>query len=71
MGFIENSDLDKSQNLSDDDFVKAFSLDTNLARAIKYIVQYSQHKNAIAGNKNLQKAIDELQIELNFNNSIK
>lgn len=71
MGFIENSDLDKSQNLSADDFIKAFNLDNNLARAIKYIVRYSQHKNTIAGNKNLQKAIDELQIELKFNNSIK
>lgn len=71
MGFIENSDLDKSQNLSADDFIKAFNLDNNLARAIKYIVRYSQHKNTISGNKNLQKAIDELQIELKFNNSIK
>ena len=66
MSFTINSDLDKSQNLNADDFIKAFDLNTNLARAIKYIVRYSQHRNTNAGIKNLQKAIEELQIELKF-----
>ena len=67
MSFTEHSELDKSQNLSADDFIKAFDLNNNLARAIKYIVRYSQHKNTDAGRKNLEHAIVELQIELKYN----
>ena len=66
MSFTEHSDLDKSQNLSADDFIKAFDLNNNLARAIKYIVRYSQHPNAKAGRNNLEHAIAELHIELKF-----
>ena len=67
MSFTVNSELDKSANLSADDFIKAFDLNNTLSRAIKYIVRYSQHKNTEAGAKNLQKAIDELKIEQKFN----
>jgi hypothetical protein len=35
MTFIKNSDLDKSANLYVDDFVKAFSLNPRLERAVK------------------------------------
>ena len=66
MSFTEHSELDKSQNLSADDFIKAFDLNNNLARAIKYIVRYSQHPNAKAGRKNLEHAIAELHTELKF-----
>ena len=65
MGFTEYSELDKSQNISADDFIKAFELNNRLARAIKYIARYSQHKNTKAGRKNLERAIEELRIELN------
>lgn len=46
-------------------FIKAFGLNDRLARAIKYIARYSQHQNAKAGRKNLERAIEELRIELN------
>lgn len=65
MGFTEYSELDKSQNISADDFIKAFELNDRLARTIKYIARYSQHKNTKAGRKNLERAIEELRIELN------
>ena len=65
MGFTEHSELDKSQNISADDFIKAFELKDRLARTIKYIARYSQHKNTKAGKKNLERAIEELRIELN------
>ena len=67
MGFTEYSELDKSQNISADDFIKAFELNDRVARAIKYIARYSQHKNTKAGRKNLERAIEELRIELNQN----
>ena len=67
MGFTKHSDLDTSSNLSTDDFIKAFELNDRVARAIKYIARYSQHKNAKAGRKNLERAIEELRIELNQN----
>lgn len=67
MGFTEHSELDKSQNISADDFIKAFELNDRLARTIKYIARYSQHKNTKAGRKNLERAIEELRIELNQN----
>ena len=66
MGFTKHSELDMSSNLSADDFIKAFELNDRLARTIKYIARYSQHKNAKAGRKNLERAIEELRIELNF-----
>ena len=66
MGFTKHSELDKSQNLSTDDFIKAFELNDRLARAIKYIARYSQHQNAKAGRKNLERAIEELRIEHKF-----
>jgi len=66
MSFTEHSELDKSQNLSADDFIKAFDLNNNLARAIKYIVRYSQHPSTKAGRSNLEHAIAELHIELKF-----
>lgn len=66
MGFTKHSELDKSQNLSADDFIKAFELNNRLARAIKYIARYSQHQNSKAGRKNLERAIEELRIELKF-----
>ena len=65
MGFTKHSELDASSNLSADDFIKAFELNDRVARAIKYIARYSQHKNAKAGRKNLERAIEELRIELN------
>lgn len=40
MSFTEHSELDKSANLSADDFIKAFELNDRLARAIKYIARY-------------------------------
>lgn len=67
MGFTNNSELDKSQNISADDFIKAFELNDRLARTIKYIARYSQHKNTKAGRKNLERAIEELRIEFNQN----
>ena len=66
MGFINNSELDHSANLDVDDFIKAFNLNTNLSRAVKYLVRYSQHSTTKAGLKNLEKAIAELHIELKF-----
>ena len=66
MGFTKHSELDKSQNLSADDFIKAFELNDRLARAIKYIARYSQHSDAKAGRKNLERAIEELRIEHKF-----
>lgn len=66
MGFTEHSELDKSANLSADDFIKAFELNDRLARTIKYIARYSQHPNAKAGRKNLEHAIEELRIELKY-----
>ena len=67
MGFTKHSELDTFSNLSADDFIKAFELNDRVARAIKYIARYSQHKNAKAGKKNLERAIEELRIELNQN----
>lgn len=67
MTFVKNSDLDKSANLDVDDFVKAFSLNPRLERAVKYIVRYSAHSKTKAGISNLQKAISELESELKFN----
>lgn len=66
MGFTEHSELDKSANLSADDFIKAFELNDRLARTIKYIARYSRHPNAKAGRKNLEHAIEELRIELKY-----
>lgn len=66
MGFTKHSELDTSSNLSVDDFIKAFELNDRVARAVKYIARYSQHKNAKAGRKNLERAIEELRIELKF-----
>lgn len=65
MGFTKHSELDRSANMGADDFIKAFELNDRLARAIKYIARYSQHQNAKAGKKNLERAIEELRIELN------
>ena len=66
MGFTKHSELDKSKNLSTDDFINAFELSDRLARTIKYIARYSQHKKSKAGRKNLERAIEELRIELKF-----
>ena len=66
MGFINNSELDHSANLDVDDFIKAFNLNPNLSRAVKYLVRYSQHSTTKSGLKNLEKAIAELRIELQF-----
>lgn len=66
MGFTKHSDLDRSANLSADDFIKAFELNDRVARAIKYIARYSQHPNAKAGRKNLEHAIEELRVELKY-----
>lgn len=66
MSFTKHSELDKSENLSVDDFIKAFELNDRLARTIKYITRYSQHQNTKAGRKNLERAIEELRIELKF-----
>ena len=66
MSFTKHSDLDRSANLDVDDFIKAFELNDRLARAIKYIARYSQHKNSKAGKQNLERAIEELRIELKF-----
>ena len=65
MGFTKHSELDRSANMDADDFIKAFELNDRVARAIKYIARYSQHQNAKAGKKNLERAIEELRIELN------
>lgn len=65
MGFTKHSELDRSANIDADDFIKAFELNDRVARAIKYIARYSQHQNAKAGKKNLERAIEELRIELN------
>lgn len=67
MGFTKHSELDRSANMDADDFIKAFELNDRVARAIKYIARYSQHQNAKAGKKNLERAIEELRIELNQN----
>ena len=67
MGFTKYSELDRSANMDADDFIKAFELNDRVARAIKYIARYSQHQNAKAGKKNLERAIEELRIELNQN----
>lgn len=64
MGFTKHSELDRSANMDADDFIKAFELNDRVARAIKYIARYSQHQNAKAGKKNLERAIEELRIEL-------
>lgn len=66
MGFTKHSELDTSSNLSADDFIKAFNLNDRLARTIKYIARYSQHQNSKTGRKNLERAIEELRIELKF-----
>ena len=66
MGFVNNSELDKSQNLDVEDFIKAFDLNQRLARAVKYLVRYAQHTTTKAGINNLVHAIEELQIELRF-----
>lgn len=65
MSFTKHSELDRSANMDVDDFIKAFELNDRVARAIKYIARYSQHQNAKAGKKNLERAIEELRIELN------
>lgn len=46
MGFTNNSELDHSANLDVDDFIKAFNLNPNLSRAVKYLVRYSQHSTS-------------------------
>ena len=66
MGFTKHSDLDRSTNIGVDDFINAFELSDRLARTIKYITRYSQHKNSKAGKKNLERAIEELRVELKF-----
>ena len=65
MSFTKHSELDRSANMDVDDFINAFELNDRVARAIKYIARYSQHKNTKAGRKNLERAIEELRIELN------
>lgn len=67
MSFTKHSELDRSSNIDADDFIKAFELNDRLARTIKYITRYSQHQNTKAGRKNLERAIEELRIELNQN----
>lgn len=67
MGFTEHSELDKSANMDVEDFIKAFELNDRLARAIKYLVRYSQHSEAKAGKRNLERAVAELDIELKYN----
>ena len=66
MSFTKHSELDRSANMDVDDFINAFELNDRVARAIKYIARYSQHQNAKAGRKNLERAIEELRIELKF-----
>lgn len=66
MGFTNNSELDHSANLDVDDFIKAFDLNPNLSRAVKYLVRYAQHSATKAGINNLVHAIEELQTELRF-----
>ncbi len=65
--YIEHSELDKSQNLDVEDFIKAFDLNQRLARAVRFLIRYSQHPETKAGRKNLERAVAELDIELKFN----
>lgn len=66
MAWIEHSDLDRTSNMSADNFIRAFDLPLRLARAVKYIVRYARNKDSNLGYKDLRRAIDELIIERRY-----